>query len=328
MPEQTHRYQRNIKVIASLFFCSALLFSNRSEANNQIPNLYGVTANNGWYGMACPNVNGGEIPAVAFATQDPMLAQNRGYNCTVTIVGTVYFPTPGHYSIVTYVNENAMGLRGPYSGSAELKSGKQTEFDTVTPLNKLKLAGVDALTPIHLPTTLTHGWTCFVLRNTDTNLEYSLPAAEGACTDVPPLPPTPPPAPTFCTINNSSDLNVSLGSVDRALIGTSPGNGTLQNKQIPVSCTGGTVDVNMQLAYTPLTVNGKEVVKSSSNGLGVSIIYNSEVLAPTDIVPVSFLEGSNTLDLAFEIVRDPAVSIGEVPTGEFTASATLIMTQQ
>lgn len=84
----------------------------------------------------------------------------------------------------------------------------------------------------------------------------------------------------------------------------------------------------MQLSYTPISVSGTEVVKSSSNGLGVSIIYNDKPLSTTDTTPVTFISGSNTLDLAFEAVRDPAVDSGDIPTGAFSASAVLVMTQQ
>ncbi|WP_259567513.1 fimbrial protein [Enterobacter sichuanensis] len=146
-----------------------------------------------------------------------------------------------------------------------------------------------------------------------------------------PVPPTPPTQET-CSINNGNDLSVSLGSVDRALLPTTPGTGVLIHIQIPVTCTSdGTateVAINMQLNYSPLTINGKDTVQSSTSGVGISIIYNNTPLSPTDITPVTFVVGSNSLDLAFEAVRDPSLNVGDISTGAFTASAVLVMTQQ
>ncbi|MFU2317529.1 fimbrial protein [Rahnella sp. PCH160] len=133
---------------------------------------------------------------------------------------------------------------------------------------------------------------------------------------------------TSCTLNNGNDLSVNLGTVDRAQMPTVPGSGSMRHIQVPVDCTGGDVTVNMQLNYTPISLSGGQVIKSSSNGLGVSVVYNSKILSTTDVTPVTFLSGSNSMDLAFQAVRDPAVEIKDVPTGAFTASAVLVMTQQ
>ncbi len=85
--------------------------------------------------------------------------------------------------------------------------------------------------------------------------------------------------------------------------------------------------MNLQ-QYTPLTINGAEVIKTSANGVGVAVMYNKQSLSTVDGVPVTLVSGSNTLSLDFQAVRDPAVPVGEVPPGHFTASAVLVMTQQ
>lgn len=143
-----------------------------------------------------------------------------------------------------------------------------------------------------------------------------------------PLPPTPGIPDTSCIINSGNALNVNLSTVDRAQLPTVPGSGSMRHIQVPVDCTGGSVTVNMQLNYTPIIFTAGQVIKSSSNGLGVSVVYDSKLLSSTDITPVNFLAGANTLDLAFQAVRDPNVEIKDVPTGAFTASAVLVMTQQ
>ncbi|CCJ81525.1 FIG00626592: hypothetical protein [Cronobacter dublinensis 1210] len=84
----------------------------------------------------------------------------------------------------------------------------------------------------------------------------------------------------------------------------------------------------MQLNYTPVSIGSGQAVKSSANGVGAAIFYNNKLLAPTDVTAVNFLEGSNTLTLGFQAVRDATVALKDIPTGAFTASAVLVMTQQ
>ncbi len=84
----------------------------------------------------------------------------------------------------------------------------------------------------------------------------------------------------------------------------------------------------MNLNYTAITVAGKNVVKSSSNDLGVGMLYNDQVMAPNANTAMQFNEGSYQFNLSFIAVRDPAVTLADVSAGAFSASATLIMTQQ
>lgn len=161
------------------------------------------------------------------------------------------------------------------------------------------------------------------------NREYSIP--EEPCTGGgyhPPLPPTPPPPDTSCSINNGNALSVSLGTLNRDEIPTVPDSGSAISKTVSVVCTGGTVSVNMQLNYTPIAIGSSQAVKTSANGVGAAIFYGSKALSPSDVTSVNFLEGSNTLTLGFQAVRDSTVALKDIPTGAFTASAVLVMTQQ
>lgn len=90
----------------------------------------------------------------------------------------------------------------------------------------------------------------------------------------------------------------------------------------------GAVSAEMNLNYTAITVAGKNVIKSSSNGLGVGMLYNDQVMAPNANTAMQFNEGSYQFNLSFIAVRDPAVTLADVSAGAFSASATLIMTQQ
>lgn len=146
----------------------------------------------------------------------------------------------------------------------------------------------------------------------------------------PPIPPDPPPPPSSCTINGGNTLNVSLGNIDRATAPTVPGTGSSRHIQIPIECTGSvaTIPVIMTLSFTPITIGSDQIVKSSANGLGVSITYNDSPLSTSDTTAIDLIPGSNELELGFEAIRDPNVAVGDVPTGAFNASATMILTQQ
>ncbi|EOC1334664.1 fimbrial protein [Cronobacter turicensis] len=167
-------------------------------------------------------------------------------------------------------------------------------------------------------------WWCTYLVD-DAGAEYVV----GSCHDGgTPLPPTPPVPDTSCTINNGNTLSVSLGTLERSEIPTAPGSGSARSIPFAVNCTGGNVTVNMQMNYTPISVGSSQAVKTSANGVGVSVLYDNKPLSTTDITPVTFLQGSNTLNLSFEAVRDAAVKLEDIPTGAFTANAVLVMTQQ
>ncbi|MHA6632173.1 fimbrial protein [Citrobacter farmeri] len=161
--------------------------------------------------------------------------------------------------------------------------------------------------------------------------EYSL-IEGGPCASATPLPPDPPPPETSCNINNGSGLSVHFDTIDRTDLSTEPGvgNTAIKSLQIPVNCTGGVdVSVKMQLTqYTPLKINSTEVIKTTTNGLGVAALYNGQTLTTATSIPVTLKSGSNTLNLDFQAVRNPAVAVGDVPPGYFTANAVLVMTQQ
>lgn len=133
---------------------------------------------------------------------------------------------------------------------------------------------------------------------------------------------------TSCTINSGNTLNVSLGSLDRATLPTTPSSGTAKHIKIPVSCTGGDVTVSMNITYAAITIGSTQAVKTSANGVGTAIIYNNAAVTPTSKATINLRSGSNTVDLGFQAIRNSAVAVKDIPTGAFTASATMVMTQQ
>lgn len=171
----------------------------------------------------------------------------------------------------------------------------------------------------------------------DSNACYALVDSSGAvwtgggyfmCSDGNSLPSTP----ATCYLNHNSNLDVNMGNLERSAISTAPMYGATGNlkKTVSVLCTrdaGTTVSTAFQ--FTTLTFNGQEVVSTSSAHLGVAIFYKGKLFGPSsEPVIENFEVGYTDRELEFQAVRDPNVELKEIPTGNFTASAVMIMTEQ
>ena len=248
-----------------------------------------------------------------------------GNSCNI-LFGDVYVPKAGMYFIRFYV-----GLQDNHSVRDYADSTK-FYLDTTKPIS----SQADSISITTYTKKLGSQFIyqdvafCDVLVDAQGE-EYQL-IPGGPCGSAAPLPPDPPPPETSCSINSGSGLSVHFDSIDRADLSTEPGvgNTAIKSLQIPVNCTGGVdVSVKMQLTqYTPLKINSTEVIKTTTNGLGVAALYNGQTLTTATSIPVTLKSGSNTLNLDFQAVRNPAVAVGDVPPGYFTANAVLVMTQQ
>lgn len=241
--------------------------------------------------------------------------------CTLNFTAAMYVPHSGLYRVRTAI----------YTGKVVTASALSTEayFDATKPLKDQQVTVSGTLSGVPSSATFKHADICRTLVDEAGN-DYS--GGTDWCyankIPIPPLPPTPP-TPSTCSVNDGNDLKVNLSTVDRELLPTEPGVGSLRHIQIPVECSGSAAfTVTMKLSYTPISIGSAEGIKTSSTGLGVAVIYDSKPLATADVTTATFVEGSNTLDLAFQAVRDPTVSASDIPTGAFTASAVLVMTQQ
>lgn len=171
----------------------------------------------------------------------------------------------------------------------------------------------------------------------DSNACYALVDSSGAvwtgggyfmCQDANPLPSTP----ATCYLNHNSNLDVDMGNLERSDISTTPMYGATGNlkKTVSVLCTrdaGTTVSTAFQ--FTALSVSGQEVVSTSSAHLGVAIFYKGQLVGPSSTpVKETFEVGYTDRELEFQAVRDPNVDLKEIPTGNFTASAIMVMTEQ
>lgn len=167
---------------------------------------------------------------------------------------------------------------------------------------------------------------CVTLVDTH-NVEWSSGDAT-TCQDAGRLPDTP----ATCYLNGNADLNVDMGTIERSSIATVPASGSTGNikKTLPVLCTrdaGTTVSTTIQ--FTPITVSGSEVVSTKLSNLGVAIFYDGKLIGPSSSpITESFQVGYTDREFEFQAVRSSGVAIKDIPTGSFSASAVMIMTEQ
>ncbi|WP_449545457.1 fimbrial protein [Lelliottia amnigena] len=249
----------------------------------------------------------------------PRIESNSAFKIGVcTLNPTGYVSVSGQYQLQVYLPKlNVNASTNPFYLSSTVPVQQQTINVTGSDKN---LGNLYDEAPVDV---------CYVLHGYGGGGQYTL-STNPVCTAMyPPLPPEPPAPPTSCTINNSQTLNVNLGTLERDSLPTDPASNSVSTKhvQVPVYCTGGAVSVNMKIQYAPLTIGGKSIIQSSTDGLGVAISYAGNPLSPSDNRSMNFVVGSNSFDLAFTAVRDPNTKVGDVATGSFTANATLIMTQ-
>lgn len=175
------------------------------------------------------------------------------------------------------------------------------------------------------------GGYCFTIEDTETGYEYRGNMGYGPdgrgkfCGDAYKLPVEPP----KCILNGGTDLDVQLGQLERSDIAVKSGTTTPVTKDITINCSGNVVyNANMKLDFTPVSVSNEKVISTSTPGLGVAVLYNGKAVQPGQIFPLSYQPGIHTLTLGFEAVRDPAMNATDLKTGDFTANAVLVFTEQ
>lgn len=137
-----------------------------------------------------------------------------------------------------------------------------------------------------------------------------------------------PEEPTDCMLNYGEALDVALGDLDKERISVAPGQGSRVVKVVPVMCKGdATMDAKMQIDYTPVTFGKVSMASSSTRGLGVAIFYNGQSVSPSDSFDMRFEPGSSSFELGFEAIRDAIMSLDDLATGAFSASAVVRITE-
>lgn len=176
------------------------------------------------------------------------------------------------------------------------------------------------------------GGYCITLSDVDTGYEYKGKMGYGPdgrgkfCADAHELPVEPP----KCTLNGGTDLDVQLGKLERSDIPVKSGTSSaMVTKDISVNCEGNVeYNANMKLEFTPISVSNEQIISTSTTGLGVAVLYNGRTVQPGKTFPLSYQPGIHTLTLGFEAVRDPAMAVADLKTGDFTANAVLVFTEQ
>lgn len=235
---------------------------------------------------------------------------------------SVYVPYTGVYSVVQYFCPNTTTAR------CNIKSSTQ-KMQSVNKVNLNSSSPVSDQDPDFGGFSGTLGQSsnsCYAFLD-DLGGEWSS-DADFMCEDAGSLPATP----SACYLNGNTDLNIDMGSLDRDKIPAKPVSGAAVNikKTIPVLCTrdaGVTVKTTFQ--FTPLNFDGNEVVSTSTTNLGVAIFYNGKLVGPTSMpITETFEEGYTNRELEFQVVRKSDVKARDIATGNFTANAVMVMTEQ
>ncbi|EOC1567569.1 fimbrial protein [Cronobacter dublinensis] len=293
-------------IFCALISASVIILCNPAKATisgvhgYKMSSIAPVSCNAGYY-------FGQEQPGMMFI----------GSACSINLPENNYVPESGQWKVRT------SHTNGTYADTATFY------LDETIPINEqdIHTSGSNVNIPMAGRAPADESF-CYALIS-PSGKRYRINSYNGACTGYTPLPPNPPVIPTSCTINNSNALTVDLGTIDRTELPIVPGSGTKKSITVPVSCSGG-IDVNviMKMKYTPITIGSNEVIKSSTNGLGITASYNNTILSTTSNITLALKSGSNTLNFEFDAVRSPSVSASDIETGPYTANAVLEMTQQ
>lgn len=133
-----------------------------------------------------------------------------------------------------------------------------------------------------------------------------------------------------CYLNHGNVLNVDIGRIERSEIQTNAESSNHHaNKEFLVLCTGdaGTA-ATIQFVYENLSLVNGDAIKSSADGVGIMMKYNGEYVKLNKTFNKNYNSGYTTEMLDFYAVRDPLVPLSDIPAGDFTAHAVMILTIQ
>lgn len=139
-----------------------------------------------------------------------------------------------------------------------------------------------------------------------------------------------PSEPAECYLNYGEDLSINMGRLERSEITTNIDSSSHNvKKDLSILCTrDATLSADITFSYTTLSIGSNDIIHTSANGVGIALFYNNQLVSPTSVFNDSFIMGYSNVDLEFRAVRDASQSINDVPAGDFTASAVMIMTLQ
>ncbi|HCB1918492.1 TPA: hypothetical protein MYQ36_004492 [Citrobacter braakii] len=139
-----------------------------------------------------------------------------------------------------------------------------------------------------------------------------------------------PSEPADCYLNYGNDFDVNMGELERSEISTNIDSSShTVKKELDILCTrDATLSADITFSYSTISIGSNEIIHTTANGVGIALFYNNQLVSPASVFNDSFIMGYSHVDLEFRAVRDASQSISDIPAGEFTASAVMIMTVQ
>ncbi|WP_261151441.1 fimbrial protein [Serratia quinivorans] len=135
----------------------------------------------------------------------------------------------------------------------------------------------------------------------------------------------PPLSPDHCMVMSASDWNISFGTVERMEIPTT--GGTEQTKALTISCLGAKAhDFSVKLNMTPTSWSTSQLATSNPD-LGVQVTVGGTVAKLGESFAMK-VTGSGSTTLGFSVLRNPKTKALDIATGDFSASGTLVVSEQ
>lgn len=128
-----------------------------------------------------------------------------------------------------------------------------------------------------------------------------------------------------CTVTTTDNWNIAFGNVERSDISTT--SGTEKTKDLTLACTGTTAhDFSVKLNMTPTSWSTSQLATSNPDlGVQVTVAGTAAKLGESFAMKVT---GSGSTTLGFSVLRNPKTKALDIATGDFSASGTLVVSEQ
>lgn len=136
----------------------------------------------------------------------------------------------------------------------------------------------------------------------------------------------PPPVPDdYCYVTGGKSWDITFGNVERSDIPTT--GGTEQTKALALTCLGTkTHDLSVKLNMTPTSWSTSQLATSNPDlGVQVTVAGTAAKLGESFAMKVT---GSGSKTLGFSVLRNPKTKALDIATGDFSASGTLVVSEQ
>ena len=131
------------------------------------------------------------------------------------------------------------------------------------------------------------------------------------------------PLPVMCKINNNSVINVDFGDIDNTRI-TQDGSYYIKKIPLKYSCNAAiNQNIDIHVVASPTSFSSDLIATSIPDSVGILLKYNDAVIKPNGKFSTILINGMGQDEIQVApVINDPKKSV----TGDFTASATLVMT--